>query len=285
MSSNSDKKKNSAFSTTNILLACILAVVLAVAVFVVKTELGKAATGSETATEESSINIAESSKEASEEKSDKEASDKASEKTGDDEKEKESNTVSWNESEESEENSGSSEAEEEKVESISLEDFTKNNSSLPFEKDDDDMIIAFDTDDTLLVPSSDEEIEGAIEAINHLEDDGYHWCIVSANADDDKPARIQENILDLIDSDDHYLGFYIVNPGRDRFTWCNENRVDVLVDDNKDTAKFADEYRFHMLLVDGSGVEESQFLHPMKGSSPYNGFKSYLRSIKLLKSL
>ncbi len=298
MNNNTDKKNGRL--TTNILLACILAVVLAVAVFVVKTEIGRMGTKAESSTEESSITIGESKEGSEEESEDSEKEEKTESSVEDDSEESEEDeeteeSEETDESEESKESEESSKTEEadkksdkdktEKVKKISLKEFTKNNASLPFEKDDDDLIIAFDTDDTLLVPSSDEEIEGAIEAINHLEDNGYHWCIISANADDDKPTRIKENILDLLDSTDHYLGFYIVNPGRDRYIWCNENKVDVLVDDNQDTAKLAEDYLFQTLLVDASGVDETKYVHPMKGSSPYNGFRSYLRSIKMLKNL
>ena len=272
MENNFNKKKNDGvFNPTNIILVCILLVVLATAVFVVRMELGRNKTVSDSS-EIASISIEDSENSESEEEA--EEVDESSEK---EESEEDSDSA---------EGSDVSEEDDDDDESISLEEFTKHNASLPFSKDDDDdLIIAFDTDDTLLVPDSDEEIDGAIKALNHLEDDGYDWCIISANADDDKPQRLQDWILDELISTDHYLGFYIVNPGRDRYNWCNENNVDVLVDDNKDTASLADDYLFHTLLVDGKGVEETTYLHPMHGSSPYNGFKSYLRSIKLLKSL
>ncbi|MCR4744965.1 MAG: hypothetical protein K5894_07015 [Lachnospiraceae bacterium] len=288
MENNTNKKKSGqASKLTNLILACILVVALATAAFVIKSEISKVRTDTAATAESSEIAVKDedSSEDAGSSENDEEK--KESESSEDSEKE-ESEASDESKEEDKSEDKEDSEAkdEEEEEETLSLEEFTEHNSALPFahgEKD--DLIVAFDTDDTLLVPSSDEEIEGCIEAINHLEDDGYNWCIVSANADDNKPARIQEWILDMIDSTDHYLGFYVVNPGRDRILWCNENNVDVLVDDNKDTAALADEYMFDIFLVDGSGVEETRYLHPMKGSSPYNGFKSFLRSVKLYKGL
>ena len=163
-------------------------------------------------------------------------------------------------------------------EALEIKDVKDDNSALPF--DTDTPIFAFDTDYTLYKSESGEVRSGAIDAIRYLIDRGFKWCIISVDYENSKEGRLQGEILGELNDTDSYLGFYIVNSGSDRYQWCIENGADILVDDNVKTVSLADEFAFPTLLVDAKDeVQETVWMHPMKGDSAYSGFKEYVDRI------
>lgn len=105
--------------------------------------------------------------------------------------------------------------------------------------------VAFDIDGTLDTSKGSHNKEtlrdGAVEAIQSLENAGVDYVIITAASDTNRKKEwLNTEIFSKLTSKSHYQGFYSVDAGEKRATWLKNNNYNVLVDDRSNSRKKAE---------------------------------------------
>ena len=105
--------------------------------------------------------------------------------------------------------------------------------------------VAFDIDGTLDTSKGSHNKEtlrdGAVEAIQSLENAGVDYAVITAASDTNRKKEwLNTEIFSKLNSKSHYQGFYSVDAGEKRATWLKNNNYNVLVDDRSNSRKKAE---------------------------------------------